>query len=447
MAGPLQFAARTGCLAPVVLVERIRRRRTRSLPAPFWVYFAGQGVSNLGSAFTTVAVPLLVYRLTHSATELGATTAVTYLPWVLFGLLGGAVLDRVDRKRAMVLSDLVRAATICFIPVLATLGALSVSWIYAVVFVQSCMSVLFTSGQFTAVAALVTRDRLVRANALVTGSFSGATVAGAGLAGLLFSIAPIADALYIDGFGFFASAVSLLFVRMSFNEEPPQGLRLGSIGELLRTLAYDTREGLSYVWHHRVLRGLSLQLMIVNLFGSAATAELALFATQRLGADNSEVGYLYAASGVGVVLLSFVVGPLNRRLPIAAVIGLALVLYGAGMAVLGLLHSYSVALAVEGAVGGATVLYNVSSAALRQRIVPDALMGRVWSIALTGAWCAIPVGSLGAGFVIAATHDVGVVYVTVGVAIVITALAFSRSLVSSPAQSDPTERVTEVPEP
>lgn len=320
------------------------------------------------------------------------------------------------------------------------------SWIYAVVFVQSCMSVLFTSGQFTAVAALVTKERLVRANALVTGSFSGPTVAGASLAGLLFSIAPIPDALYIDGFSFFASAVSLLFVRMSFNEEPPQGLRLGSIGELLRTLSDDTRDGLSYVWHHRVLRGLSLQLMIVNLFGSAATAELALFATQRLGADNSEVGSLYAASGVGVVF-SFAVGPLNRRLPIAAVIGRALVLYGAGMAVLGLLHAYSVALAVEGAVGGVTVLYNVSSAALRQRIVPDALMGRVWSIALTGAWCAIPVGSLGAGFVIGATHDVGAVYVTVGVAIVFTALAFSRSLVSSPAQSNSVERVAQAREP
>jgi IMP dehydrogenase/GMP reductase len=94
-------------------------------------------------------------------------------------------------------------------------------------------------------------------------------------------------------------------------------------GDLVKALAADTKAGLNYVWHHPVLRSLSLQLMIVNLFGSAATAELALFATQRLGADNSKVGYLYAASSVGVVVLSLVVGLLNRRLRFATVIVLA----------------------------------------------------------------------------------------------------------------------------
>ena len=420
----------------MALLGRIRLRTTGALPAPFWLYFAGQGVSNLGSAFTTVAVPLLVYRLTRSATELGATTAVTYLPWLLFGLLGGAVLDRVDRKRAMVLADLVRAATICLIPALAAFGELGVSWIYTVIFVQSSMSVLFTSGQFTAVAALVSKDRLVRANALVTGSFSGATVVGAGLAGLLFSIVLIADVLYIDGFSFVVSALSLLLVRASFNEQAPEGLGTGSLNQLLGTLAEDTKEGLSYVWHHRVLRSLSLQLMVVNLFGSGATAELALFATQRLDADNSKVGYLYAASDLGVVVVSFVVGSLSRRFSLAAIIGAALGIYGAGTAVFGLLHAYSVALVLQGAIGGATVLYNVSSAALRQRVVPDALRGRVWSIALTGAWCAIPIGSLGAGLVIGATQDVRAVYVTVGVAIVLIALAFSRFLVPTPEERE-----------
>lgn len=131
-----------------------------------------------------MAVPLLVYRLTRSATDLGATTAVTYLPWIFFGLPGGTLLDRVDRKRVMIVSDLVRATTICLIPALAGFGALNLTWIYAVVFVQSSMQVLFASGRFTAVAALVTKDRLVRANAVLTGSFSGATVLGSALAAI-----------------------------------------------------------------------------------------------------------------------------------------------------------------------------------------------------------------------------------------------------------------------
>jgi MFS family permease len=218
---------------------------------------------------------------------------VNYLPWVLFGLLGGAVLDRVDRKRAMVIADVVRGAIIFVIPALAAVGDLSLLWIYLVVFGQACMQVIFSSGQFTAAVALVDKDRLVRANSLIEASYSGATVAGSGIAGLMFSVLPIADALYVDGLSFFVSAASLLLVRRSFNEQAPAGLRFGSMRALFKTLAADTKDGLAYVWHHPVLRSLSLQLMIVNLFGSAATAELALFATQRLGADNSQVGYLY----------------------------------------------------------------------------------------------------------------------------------------------------------
>lgn len=168
------------------------------------------------------------------------------------------VLDRVDRKRAMVISDVIRGATICVIPALAAFGALHLGWIYAVVFVQGCMQVIFASGEFTAVAALVDKDQLVRANALTQASYSGATVVGSGLAGLMFAVLPITDALYVDGFSFFVSAVSLLLVRRSFNEQAPSGLDLASMRALVKTLAADTKKGLTYVWHHPVQRSLSL---------------------------------------------------------------------------------------------------------------------------------------------------------------------------------------------
>lgn len=108
-----------------------------------------------------------------------------------------------------------------------------------------------------------------------------------------------------------------------------------------------------------------------------------------------------------------------------------------GTAVFGLLSTYSVALGVMGIVGGATVLYNASSAALRQRIVPNELMGRVWSIALTGAWCMILVGSLGAGAIISASHDVRAVYVTVGVVIVAAAVLFNRLWLKAASTDQP----------
>jgi hypothetical protein len=96
----------------------------------FWV---GQTISNLGSSFTQWAVPLLVYQLTHSAVSLGIATAATFLPYLLFGLIIGAWMDRVDRKRAMIGLDWLNALVILSIPLVAESGHLTVWWIYGVV--------------------------------------------------------------------------------------------------------------------------------------------------------------------------------------------------------------------------------------------------------------------------------------------------------------------------
>ena len=95
----------------------------------FWL---GQTISNLGSSFTFFALPLLVFKLTGSPLNLGLTTAFEFVPYLLFGLVIGAWVDRVDRRRLMIATDLARAAVIATIPALAAADALSVGWVYAV---------------------------------------------------------------------------------------------------------------------------------------------------------------------------------------------------------------------------------------------------------------------------------------------------------------------------
>jgi len=92
------------------------------LSTDFWKFWGGQTISNLGSSFTQWAVPLLVYRLTHSALSLGVATAATFLPYLLFGLLIGAWMDRVDRKRAMIALDVLNAIVILSIPLVSMSG-------------------------------------------------------------------------------------------------------------------------------------------------------------------------------------------------------------------------------------------------------------------------------------------------------------------------------------
>src|SRR5580698_7337484 len=98
----------------------------------FWKYWLGQLLSNFGSAFVTFATPLLVYRLTGSAVSLSLAVVFSFLPYILFGLVIGAFVDRVGRKRLMITADMARGATLATIPILSLAGVLSVWWLYAV---------------------------------------------------------------------------------------------------------------------------------------------------------------------------------------------------------------------------------------------------------------------------------------------------------------------------
>src|SRR5215472_11762223 len=128
-------------------------KRTKTID--FWKYWAGETISNLGSSFTQFALPLLVFKLTGSALNLGITTAAAFLPYLLFGLVIGAWVDRLDRKRLMLLVDLAQALVLASIPVLSLLGALSIWWLYGTSFVSATLKICFECGQFAAIPSLV----------------------------------------------------------------------------------------------------------------------------------------------------------------------------------------------------------------------------------------------------------------------------------------------------
>ena len=140
--------------------EKARAGGRAQLGRDLWFYFSGQAVSQLGGSFTTFAMPLLVFKLTHSATNLALTTAAEFVPYLLFGLPFGAVVDRFDRKRLMLGSDIAQAFVIAVIPVLAIAGALRVADIYAVTFVQSTLGIIFNCGEFAAIPSLVGEQEL-----------------------------------------------------------------------------------------------------------------------------------------------------------------------------------------------------------------------------------------------------------------------------------------------
>src|SRR5207302_6346028 len=111
---------------PPVIKHEWHMANSQRLSNEFWKFWLGQTISNLGTSFTQFALPLLVFKLTGSALNLAITTAATFLPYLLFGLVIGAWVDRVDRKRLMIATDIARAAVIASIPLLASMDRLTV---------------------------------------------------------------------------------------------------------------------------------------------------------------------------------------------------------------------------------------------------------------------------------------------------------------------------------
>jgi MFS family permease len=403
-----------------------RRGAGGGLGRDFWLYFSGQAVSQLGSSFTIFALPLLVFRLTHSATNLAFTTVATFVPYLLFGLVLGAVVDRVDRRRMMLRTDLARAGVMAALPVLSLLGILAVWQIYVVTFIESTLTILFTCGEFAAIPALVGEEGLVTANARIMATNNVGPILGPALAGALVAFVPVAQLLFFDAGSFVVSACCLAAIRRSFNAGAAPLARAGS---LVRSLMADVREGLGYVWRHPVLRSISLLMALINFVYATASAELVLFAKRELHASNSEVGFLFACGAAGVVLVSLAAGPIRRRLTFAVTALGALVVSGLALTAMALVRSYPAALVLWGASQGFGLLLNINTGALRQAIVPPRLFGRVVSVAQVLAWSAIPIGSIVGAVAINATSVV-TVYAAIGLLAAVIALGFGLSPVA-----------------
>jgi MFS family permease len=391
---------------------------TRGLGGDFWKFWVGQAISNLGSSFTLFALPLLVYQLTGSALNLGLMTAVEFLPYVLFGLVLGAWADRVDRKHMMILTDVARAAIIASIPLLAGLDLLVVWWIYAVGFISSTLKICFDAGEFAAVPSLVGKDDLIKANGRIQASYSAAFFLGPLLAGALLVLMPVQTILLFDALSFLASALALALVTGSFNVE-------GADKKTLATLREDVVEGLRYVLSHPVLRNISIMMALINFLAATTHSQLVLFAKERLGASDSQVGLLYSAGALGVAVLSLAADPVRKRLSFSKAALGALMLYGLLIFGLAFVTFYWIAVPVWALALGFGIFFNINTSSLRQSIVPNRMLGRVQSIAAVLAWSAIPLGAFLGGLAIEETQNVALVYGMIGVLVFVVAFAFS----------------------
>jgi MFS family permease len=348
----------------------------------------GQVLSSIGSESTVIAYPLVVLALTHSPAKAGIVGFARILPWGLFGFVAGVAVDRLHRKRMMLTSDVVRAASVTSIVVAIALGRLTFAQVAVVAFVEGSMYVFFNVAEIGALRSVVPARQLPVAAAAEQARYSTVTVVAPPLGGALFGISRalpfLADAIsYAFSFG------SLLAMRTPFQEERERDET---------PLRAQLAEGFRWLWRHPFLRTCAVLFAWTNPVYEGLFLVL-IVVGRRQGLSGGEIGALIAAFGA-CSLAGSVLAPLLQRLLSMRTIVLGS--FWVGLPVVAFVVHPSVYVLLVGALPLAIFNPTVNAVVIGYRvaIVPDRLTGRVNSVARTIALCAAPLGPLAAGLLL-----------------------------------------------
>jgi MFS family permease len=360
----------------------------------FLLLWSGQSVSELGSAVTLLAVPLVAVVVLHASTfGVGLLSAAETAPFLIIALPAGLVVDRLAKRRLMLGCDLARMVAIGSVPVAAALGVLTLGQLYVVALLAGILTVLFDVAYQSYLPALIRAGQLADGNGKLAVTQSIAQVAGPSAGGGLFGLLR-AGALTADAASFAVSAASLLLIR---TPEPAAAAVTGAARPRLRTEIFA---GLSFVLRHPVLRKICACTATANLFSNITFALMIIFLVRVLHVPPGYTGLLIAAGGVGGVLAGVVSGWLARWIGSARIIWVSLLGFGAPSLLLPLaepgrrLAFLAVGLA---AFSFAAVLYNIAQVSFRQAICPPGLLGRMNAAVRWIVWGTLPLGGLAGG--------------------------------------------------
>jgi MFS family permease len=375
---------------------------TVSLPAnrlrddrDFLLFLASRSVAVLGSAISAVALPLLVFRLSDSPLVTSFVAAVQVLPYLLFGLVAGAVADRAPRRTVMVAAQGVAAAALLSVPVVSKADQLHTAHVVAVAALVATSFVWFDAAAFGALPRLVGTDRIVAANSAI---WTVTTLLGVGapaLGGLLVAVFGAPRALALDAGSYVVAGLLLAAVGRSMDPAPTADTADARVG----TVRADIAEGLRFVFGQPLIRSLTLLGLGNSLTGGAVTALLVVLVVDglELPADGRWYGVLLAAVALGGLLAALTLPRLSRRLPIGLITLAGLAVCPVAVLAVAAAPGPGWLLAPLVAWSLASTLVILNGITARQRLTPDRLQGRVNTTARMIAWGGAPVGALTGG--------------------------------------------------
>lgn len=353
--------------------------------------WAGESVSDFGTAITVVVLPLIAVVSLHATPfEVGALAAAEWVPWLLIGLPAGVWVDRSRCRPILIWCDLARVVLIASVPVAAAFDVLHITQLFVIAFGVGVATVLFQVAYLSYLPALLGTDDLLEANAKLQGTQSFTQVAGPGLGGLLTQVFRPPYALVADAVSYAVSAVSLMAMRHREvrRELAPRDLRA------------EIAEGARHVMRDPILRTLTIAPAVSNFFFTGASSITVLFLVRTVGLDPGPVGLLMGAISLGGVAGAALARWIGRTIGTSRALWLVtsvttpfgllipLTTKGAGIAFF-LLGSWIVLAGI--------LVYNVTVSSFRQAYCPPEILGRVVASMRFVLFGTIPLGSLFGG--------------------------------------------------
>jgi len=362
-------------------------------PRPLWrnraymLLWGGQLVSDLGSGISGLAVPLLILALTGSPALAGVAGTVGSLAYLIFALPAGALIDRWDRKRVMMLCDAGRALSLVTIPIAAAVGRLTVWQLYATTAVESSLYVFFSIAQVAALPRVVPREQLADASAQNTGGNIAAAILAPSVGGFLYQAAGRTVPFLADALSYAASVLSLTLIRVPFQEQRtarPRHLRA------------EIAEGVAWLWRQPLIRYMAF--LISGLRGVGVGQALVIIVLARhQHASPALIGLIFSIGSVGGVAGAFLAPFIQRRFSFGQVTITSLWVEALLWPCLALAPN---PLLLGLVVAGMSVIgpsANAVQLGYRLSLIPDHLQGRVNSAFRLLAHACEPIGAAGTG--------------------------------------------------
>jgi MFS family permease len=353
-----------------VTVALADRLAPRALGRDFRFLWGSSTISNIGDGLLISAGPLLVTTITREPFAVALATLMQFLPWVILGIPGGALIDRVDRRRLSVLVNLARAIVLGVLAATILTGTASLPVVLASYFVLGTAEMLADNTGSALLASAVPKEHLGVANSRLTGTRILANdLAGPPLGAFLFAVG-MAVPFGVDAICALAAAV--LIARIAATSGPATAVR--------RHVRHEIADGIRWLWHHPPVRALALTIFLFNVTFWAPYSLYVLYATERLGVDELGYGVLITAGAIGGLVGSLAYPALERRFALATLMRVGLLLETVTHLILAVSTSVVVVGLTMTLFGIHAVVWGTTSTTVRQRAVPTAFMGRVTSV-------------------------------------------------------------------